>query len=91
MSRSRLKERVHRIDDDARQARRVEHALLEVEVPGAVLLGEQPALQAVGEAGDRARQVAQLLVEERAKALQLVGLDRSSAATSSSKARVNTA
>jgi hypothetical protein len=40
---------VHRIDDDARQARRVEHALLEVEVPGAVLLRQQPSLQAIGQ------------------------------------------
>ena len=55
------------------QPRRVERAFLEVEVPGAVLLRQQLALQPVGEPRDRARQVAQLLVEEGAQPLQLVG------------------
>ena len=67
------RERVHRIDDDAGEARRVERALLEVEVPGAVLLRQQLALQPVGEARHGALQVAQLLVEEGPQALQLVG------------------
>ena len=66
-------QRVHGIDDDAGEARRVEHALLEVEVPGAVLLRHQLALQPVGEPADHALQVAQLLVEEGAQPLQLVG------------------
>ena len=66
-------ERVHRIGDDAGQPRRVERALLEVEVPGAVLLRHQLALQPVGEPRHRALQVAQLLVEEGAQPLQLVG------------------
>src|SRR5215212_60532 len=38
-----LKESGERVDDDARQARGVEHALLEVELPGPVLLREEPA------------------------------------------------
>ena len=45
-------QRLLRIDDDARQARGVEHAFLEIEFPGAVLLRHQPALQPVGEARD---------------------------------------
>ena len=48
---------MHRVGDDARQARRVERALVEVEFPGAVLLRHQPALQAVGELADHALQV----------------------------------
>ena len=56
-------ERLEGIDDDARQAGRVEHALLEVELPGPVLLGEQPALQPVGEPADHALEVRELLVE----------------------------
>ena len=66
-------ERVQRIDDDAGEPRRVERALLEVEVPGAVLLRHQLALQPVGEPRHRALQVAQLLVEEGPQPLQLVG------------------
>ena len=62
-----------RIDDHAGEAGGVEHALLEVEVPGAVLLGHQLALQPVGEPPDRALQIAQLLVEEGPQPLQLVG------------------
>ena len=42
-----------RVDDDARQARRIEHAFLEIEIPGAVLLRHQAALQPVGEARRR--------------------------------------
>ena len=64
---------MHRIDDDAGEPRRVERALLEVEVPGPVLLRHQLALQPVGEARHRALQVAQLLVEEGPQPLQLVG------------------
>ena len=45
-------QRLLRIDDDARQARRVEDALFEIEFPGAVLLRHQPALQSIGEAPD---------------------------------------
>ena len=67
-------ERLIRVDDDARQPRRVEHALLEVELPGAVLLRQQPALQAVGEAADDALQMGELLVEIGAQPRQLVGV-----------------
>ena len=63
---------MQRIDDHARQPRRVEHALFEVEVPGAVLLRHQPALQAVGETRDDALQMRELLVEIGAQAVQLV-------------------
>ena len=75
-------QRVHRVDDDARQAGGVEHAFLEVEVPGAVLLRHQAALQPVGEAADGALQVGELLVEVGAQAVELgdvaefLGLDR---------------
>ena len=48
------RQRRGRIDDDARQARRIEHAFLEIEVPGAVLLRHQPPLQPVGQPGDDA-------------------------------------
>ena len=67
-------ERLERIDDDARQARRVEHAFLEVELPGAVLLRQQPALQPVGEPADDALQMRELLVEIGAQPRQLVGV-----------------
>ena len=41
----------------ARQARRIEHAFLEIEFPGAILLRHQAALQTVGEARDHALQM----------------------------------
>ena len=63
---------MHRIDDHARQARRIEHAFLEIEIPRPALLREQLALQLIGEARHRARQVAQLFVQEGAKALEFV-------------------
>ena len=46
------RERLLRVDDDARQTRRIEHALFEIEFPGAALLRHQPALQPVGETPD---------------------------------------
>ena len=68
-------ERLHvRVDDDAGQAAGIEHAFLEVELPGTGLLGHQAALQAVGEAGDDALQVLQLLVELLAEAGEFVGV-----------------
>ena len=67
-------ERQDRVGDDARQPRGVEEALVEVELPGAGLLGHEPALQAVGEARDDALQVRQLLVEQIGAAGQLVGV-----------------
>ena len=63
-----------RIDDDARQPRRIEQAFLEIEFPGAVLLRHQPALQAVGEAGDDALQMRELLVEIAAQAVEFLRL-----------------
>ena len=65
-------ERMHRVDDDARQPRRIEHAFLEVEFPGAVLLRHQAALQPVGEPRHDALQVRELLVEIGAQAVELV-------------------
>ena len=68
------RQRVQRIDDDARQPRRVEQALLEVELPGAVLLRHQAALQPVGEPRHDALQVRELLVEIAAQAVELLRL-----------------
>src|SRR5262249_10302390 len=42
------RERMERIDHDAREPRRIEQSLLQVELPGAVLLRHQTALQPVG-------------------------------------------
>ena len=50
----------------------IEIALLEVEIPGAVLLRHQPALQPVGEAADHALQIGELLVEEGAQPVELL-------------------
>ena len=65
---------MHRIDDDARQPRRIEQALFEVELPGAVLLRHQPALQPVGEPRHHALQVRELLVEIAAQPVELLRL-----------------
>ncbi len=62
------------IDHHSGQARGVEQAFLEVEGPGAVLLGHQPPLQPVGQARDHAGEGGQLLVEIGAQPLQLLGL-----------------
>ena len=59
-------ERAGRIGDDAGEARRIEHAFLEIEIPAAVLLRQQPALQLVRKLRDGGRQRFQFLVEERA-------------------------
>ena len=60
------------VDDHARQPRRIENALFQIELPGAVLLRHQPALQPVGEPRDDALEVRELLVEIGAQPLQLV-------------------
>ena len=60
------------IGHHARQPRRIEHALLEIELPGAVLLRHQPALQPVGEPRHDALQMRELLVEIAAQPFQLV-------------------
>ena len=56
---------MHRIDDDAGKPRRIEHAFLEVEIPAAILLREQPALQPVGESRHRAVQRLRAACRER--------------------------
>ncbi len=54
VSRSHLKESGwKRIGNDAREPRRVENALVLIEIPGAVLLGEEAPLQSVGEPAHR--------------------------------------
>ena len=65
---------MHRVDDDAGKPRSVERAFLEVEIPAAVLLREQPPLQPVGEPRHRAVQRLELLVEKGAQAIELVGV-----------------
>ena len=60
------------IGDDARQPRRIQNALFEIELPGAVLLRHQAALQPVGEPRHDALQMRELLVEVGAQPLQLV-------------------
>ena len=65
---------MHRVGDNAVQAGGVEDALVEVEIPRAVLLGHQAPLQAVGQPADHALQMRQLLVEMGAQAGQLVGV-----------------
>ena len=56
------------------QARGIEHAFLEIEIPGAVLLRHQAALQAVGEPRHDALEVGELLVEIVAQPRQLLGV-----------------
>ena len=68
------RQRVQRVHDDARQPRRIEHAFFEIELPGAVLLRHQPALQPVGEPRHHALQVRELLVEIAAQPVELFGL-----------------
>ena len=61
-----------RIDDDPRQARRIQHALFEVELPRPVLLRHQAALQPIGEPRDDGGEVLQLLVQKRPQPLELL-------------------
>ena len=56
------------------EPRRIEQALLEVELPGAVLLRHQAALQPVGEPRDHALEMGELLVEIAAQPVELLGL-----------------
>ncbi len=65
---------MHRIDDDARQPRRIEQAFLEIEFPGAVLLRHQQPLQPVGEPRHHALQMRELLVEIAAQPVELFRL-----------------
>ena len=65
---------MHRIDDDAGQPRRIENALLQVEIPGTALLRHQAALQAVGQTRDHALQIGELFVEIAPEAIQFLRL-----------------
>src|SRR6516164_4242371 len=65
---------MQRIDDYARQPRRIEQALFQVELPGAILLRQEQPLQSVGEACDHALQMRKLLVEVTAQAVELFRL-----------------
>src|SRR5579862_184621 len=65
---------MHRVDNDARQPRAVEHPLLEIEFPAAVLLREQEALKLVGKARNDALHARKLLVEKVAQPRQFVGI-----------------
>ena len=67
-------QRIHRIDDDARQPRGIEHAFFDVELPGPVLLRHQQALQLVGEARDHTGHRLELLVEKVAQASKFFGI-----------------
>ena len=64
-------ERRRRVGDDARQPRGVEHPFFEVEDPGTVLLGQQAALQLVGQARYDAGQHRELAVQQAAQPVQL--------------------
>ena len=46
-----------RVEDDPHEACRIQDALLQVELPGSVLLCEKPALQAIGEPSDNSLQM----------------------------------
>ena len=63
-------QRLHRINHNARQPCGVEHALVEIELPGSVLLCQQLALQLVCQARDSPRERPQFLVEKCSQALQ---------------------
>ena len=65
---------MHGVGDDAGEPRGIKRALVEVELPRAVLLCHQAALQAVGELADHALQVAELLVEVIAQAAEFLGV-----------------
>ena len=65
---------MHRVGDDAGEARGVEDAFVEIELPGAVLLRHQAALQAIGELADHALEMRELLVEMVAQAAEFLGV-----------------
>src|SRR3546814_18788499 len=60
------------IDDYARQPRRVKQPFLLVEIPAARLLRHQPPLQPIGELGDGALEMNELLVQIRAQPPQFL-------------------
>src|SRR5260370_34968589 len=63
---------MERIDYDAGESSRIEQSLLKVELPGAVLLRHQPALQTVRKPRDYALQVRELLVQIAAQPFELL-------------------
>ena len=65
--------RLQRIGDHAGETRRIEQTFLEIELPAAALLRHQAALQLVGEPRHGAREVLELLVEQRAELVQFFG------------------
>src|SRR5262249_61390977 len=68
------RQRMQRTDNPPRQPRRIEQALLEVELPGAILLRQQKPLQPIGEARNHALKMRKLLVEVAAQPIELVRL-----------------
>ena len=68
------RQRRGRVDDHPGQPRHVQHPFLQIEGPGAVLLGQQLALQPVGQARDDVGQAGQLLVEIGAQAAEFLGV-----------------
>ena len=66
--------RVRRVGDDPHQPRGIEQSFFLIEIPAAVLLRHQAALQPVGELGHRRLQRYQLLVEIGAEPGQLLGV-----------------
>ena len=65
---------MHRVDHHAGQPPGVEQPFFEIEIPGSRLLGQKPALQPVGELGDDALNVGELLVEMLAQSAELIGI-----------------
>ena len=78
---------MERVHDHAGEPRRVEQPLLLVELPASRLLRHEAALKAVGELGDRALKVDELLVEIGAKPPQFLLIAEPAAYTSSSYAQ----
>ena len=68
------RKRLEPVGDDAGQPRRVQEALVEIEIPGAVLLRQQAALQAVREPAYRDMQHRKLLVEKAAEPFQFIDI-----------------
>ena len=62
------------IDDDPGQPRGIQHALLEIELPGATLLRHQPALQPVCQPRDHALEMGKLFVQITPQAVEFLGL-----------------
>ena len=52
-----------RIGDNARQPRDIQNAFFQIEIPGALLLREQPPLEPIGKFGNYALQMGKLLVK----------------------------